>query len=60
MSKTIKINDTDIKTGKKSKDRKDINVNIKITNNLNSWIKSNKYSPTRIFEKACEWLGYNK
>jgi len=60
MKKTIDFNPDLVRSGKNVGSNKDSNVNIKVTKDLKDWIKEKKYSPTRIFENACEWLGYKK
>lgn len=49
----------DIQKKAKSEQRK-INVNIKISQTLSKWIHENNISPTSLFHKACEELGYKE
>lgn len=41
-----------------SKERKVVQVKLRITKSLSKWIAKNKYSPTAIFQEAVKELGY--
>ena len=40
--------------------RKTVQVTVRVTSRLSKWLKKEGLSPTRIFEKACEQLGFKK
>ena len=42
----------------KRKERKNININIKIGKSLSTWLHTEKLSPTVILVKACQEMGW--
>ena len=48
----------DKKNVMKKKETKNVSINIKITQSMSKWMRTNKYSPTRIFIQACKELGF--
>ena len=43
---------------RKLSDRKTIPISIRISPRMSKWLKENNYSPTGIFNEACNDLGY--
>ncbi len=46
----------DVKTGLP----KTIPINIKISDKMREWLRTNKYSPTKVFGEACKELGFKE
>lgn len=42
------------------KERRNININIKIGKSLSTWLHTEKLSPTVILVKACQEMGWTK
>lgn len=51
---------TKIKTRKNKEDLKSEKISIRLSPKLSKWLSENEYSPTGIFQEACNDLGFKE